>query len=279
MITLILILFDFFFSGIHYLDHGGATQYAESQMQRIFNNLTTNVYSNPHTSKNTEDLVDQVRYKILECFHTTTDEYSVIFTSGATAALKTLGENFDFGDNNDGDFIYVRDIHTSVLGMREIVATQNIRCVERDNLLNKDFLETMKDEAHANNLLVFSAQCNFNGFKYPLSLVEDIQNNSDNTYVCVDAASFFATNDLNLANHPADFVSLSFYKIFGYPTGLGALLVSRRGETKLKKRYYGGGTVKIALSDVSGWHQKRDPLHERLVSDIKLKCLLSYKNV
>ncbi len=30
---------------------------------------------------------------------------------------------------------------------------------------------------------------------------------------------------IDLSQHPADFIALSFYKMFGYPTGLGALLV------------------------------------------------------
>jgi selenocysteine lyase/cysteine desulfurase len=33
------------------------------------------------------------------------------------------------------------------------------------------------------------------------------------------------THALDLSAHPADFVALSFYKMFGYPTGLGALVV------------------------------------------------------
>lgn len=47
-----------------------------------------------------------------------------------------------------------------------------------------------------------------------------------------------------------------------YPTGLGALLVSKRGQNVLKKRYYGGGTVKIAMSKLD-FHVKRDCFHER----------------
>jgi molybdenum cofactor sulfurtransferase len=49
---------------------------------------------------------------------------------------------------------------------------------------------------------------------------------------------------------------------YRYPTGLGALLVSERGAKVLQKKFYGGGTVKIAMSS-ENWHQKRDSLHER----------------
>lgn len=252
------------------MDHAGATQYAAEQMQKIHSNLTSNVFCNPHTSKLTADHIDQVRYKILHWFNTTSDEYSVIFTSGATASLKILAESFDFDDsssNDGGCFSYLRDNHTSVLGMREIVKTKNINCVERNQFLCGNFAEAIANKG--NSLLVYSAQCNFSGFKYPLSAIKSYQTANgvtiDNSrqYVCLDAAAFVATNPLDLSKCHPDFVCISFYKIFGYPSGLGALIVSRRGERVLRKTYYGGGTVKISLSNKSGWHRKRDSIYER----------------
>lgn len=255
------------FLDIHYLDHAGATQYADEQMQKIYANFVSNVYCNPHTSKVTEDLVDQVRYKVLGSFNTTTDDYSVIFTSGTTASLKLVAETFDFG--NDGRFSYLRDNHTSVLGMREIVNTNNINCVERDQFMNDEFGNSFCSN-EGNSLFVFPAQCNFNGFKYPMEKIEHVQTNNNridiaqsNSYVCLDAASFVSTNYLDLKRWRPDFVCISFYKMFGYPSGLGALLVSRRGEQLLNKSYYGGGTVKISMSNATGWHCKRDLIHER----------------
>ena len=45
--------------------------------------------------------------------------------------------------------------------------------------------------------------------------------------------------------------ALSYYKIFGYPTGLGALLVHKRAVPLLmkRKRYFGGGTVAVSLAE------------------------------
>lgn len=250
------------------MDHAGATQYAEEQIQKVYSNLISNVHCNPHTSKLTEDHIDQVRYKILHWFNTTSDDYSVIFTSGATASLKILAETFDFGDSScSGCFSYLRDDHTSVLGMREIVKTKNIICVERDQFMCGKFPESLAN--NGNSLLVYPAQCNFSGFKYPLNMIRDFQTangtaiNHSNRYVCLDAAALVATNPLDLSEWHADFVCVSFYKMFGYPTGLGALIVSRRGENVLKKSYYGGGTVKISLSNKSGWHRKSDLIHGR----------------
>lgn len=251
------------------MDHAGAAQYADEQMQQIYSNFVSNLYCNPHTSKFTDDLIDQVRFKILNWFNTTSDEYSVIFTSGATASLKLIAETFDFGvDSNGGCFAYLRDNHTSVLGMREIVKTNDIVCVERDQFLNGTFHRNLKSKG--NSLFVYSAQCNFSGFKYPLNGIRRFQTSDESVsiekshrYVCLDAACFVSTNALDLNKWRPDFVCISFYKMFGYPTGLGALIVSRRGGNLLNKSYYGGGTVKISLSNASGWHSKRDLIHER----------------
>lgn len=177
----------------------------------------------------------------------------MVFTSGATASLKLVAESFRF---SDGDaFYYLTDSHTSVLGMREVVNTESIIPLTKENLLANDL------DLKSSGLLTFPAQCNFNGFKYPLELIAKLHDNHEQ-FVCLDAASFLSTNALDLRRYKPDFVCLSFYKIFGYPTGLGALIVSKRGEMRLAKKYYGGGTVKIALTRTN-WHQKRDPIHEQ----------------
>ena len=55
---------------------------------------------------------------------------------------------------------------------------------------------------------------------------------------------------------------LSFYKMFGYPTGIGALLVKNDSANVLQKVYYGGGTVDVSLSSEM-FHVKRQSLHQR----------------
>ncbi|KAF1899021.1 hypothetical protein Lal_00019142 [Lupinus albus] len=47
--------------------------------------------------------------------------------------------------------------------------------------------------------------------------------------VLIDAAKGCATMPPDLSKYPADFITISFYKLFGYPTGLGALIV-RNGK-------------------------------------------------
>jgi len=54
-------------SGVCYLDHAGATLYAESQVKAIAEDLCENVYGNPHslstTSRYSTDVIDQIRYR------------------------------------------------------------------------------------------------------------------------------------------------------------------------------------------------------------------------
>jgi molybdenum cofactor sulfurtransferase len=58
----------------------------------------------------------------------------------------------------------------------------------------------------------------------------------------LDASKLAATSVVNLSTlseeDRPDFVCLSFYKMFGYPTGLGALLMKRSSAMSLRKRSF-----------------------------------------
>ncbi len=50
----------------------------------------------------------------------------------------------------------------------------------------------------------------------------------------LDCAAFVPTNRLDLGRWHPDFVPISFYKLFGYPTGVGALLARQDALAKLR---------------------------------------------
>lgn len=196
-------------------------------------------------------------FRVLRHFNVSPDEYAVIFTSNCTAALKIVGESFDFQGStsetrNDYTshnkhpnsyseeplFAYLADNHTSVIGVREILKSRNVsfNCVTASEI--RTFELSLQNSEHpsrnavrknvlSNNLFAFPAQSNFSGQRYPLSWVKKIQGQSmfagchGNWYVLLDAASFLTTSTIDLTECQPDFVVLSFYKIFGYPTGLG----------------------------------------------------------
>ena len=63
----------------------------------------------------------------------------------------------------------------------------------------------------------------------------------------LDAAAFVPTNRLDLRRVTPDFVAVSFYKMFGYPTGVGCLLVRNDALIDtLQRPWFAGGTVNFA---------------------------------
>lgn len=77
-------------------------------------------------------------------------------------------------------------------------------------------------------LFILPAQSNFSGRKYNLDIVSQVKSYTlsfsrrcEEWYVMVDSASLISTSPLNLYQSYIDFVPVSFYKLFGYPTGLG----------------------------------------------------------
>ncbi|CAH0480638.1 unnamed protein product [Peronospora belbahrii] len=107
------------------------------------------------------------------------------------------------------------------------------------------------------SLFAFPAECNFSVTRNNRNaIVNQVHagcwNNSSSKdtrwLVLTDAAKYVATHRLDLSTCHPDFVTLSFYKIFGYPTGLGALVMRKSAMSYLKKLYHGGGTVQSILA-------------------------------
>ena len=54
---------------------------------------------------------------MLRFFGTDSDDYNLVYTANASAALKTVGEYFPF--TKESTYIYTHGNHNSVLGIRE----------------------------------------------------------------------------------------------------------------------------------------------------------------
>jgi molybdenum cofactor sulfurtransferase len=107
------------------------------------------------------------------------------------------------------------------------------------------------------SLFALPAECNFSGARLDLRLVDALQQSggADGVphapwVVLLDAAKAAATHPPDLSRFRPHFVALSFYKIFGHPTGLGALLVRADALHLLAGRpYWGGGAFDAAAAD------------------------------
>ena len=236
-----------------YLDYTGGSLYAESQVHRHWELLQENVFGNPHsvnpTSMAATRLVDAARAYVYDFFRASPDEYTVIFTPNASGALKLVGEAYPFAPG--GHYLLTFDNHNSVNGIREFAQAKGaevlyLPVVPPDLRISQERLDDFLGRAEPGqaNLFAFPAQSNFSGVQHPLELIE--QAKAAGWDVLLDAAAFTPTNRLDLSIWKPDFVSLSFYKIFGYPTGVGCLLARKDALKKLRRPWFAGGTITIA---------------------------------
>ncbi|KAJ3324349.1 hypothetical protein HDU76_013445 [Blyttiomyces sp. JEL0837] len=209
------------------------------------------------------------------------DAYTVVFTSNATAAMKLVAEckNWELCD-----LWRLNDAHTSMIGMREYVhrdrnSDQSGSELDKESavkVFTQDQIETilrdgMSECSHSDSddrdiMFTYLAQSNFNGRRYPLRWIREFKELANRRYqnelcnkpmtrlasthiqtrppihrVLVDASSY---GFFDLSRYPADFVILSFYKLFGFPTGVAALVMTESAANSLSnKRYFGGGTI------------------------------------
>lgn len=240
-------------NGQVYLDYTGGGLYAESQIQRHHRLLSEHVFGNPHStnpaSLASTELVEHTREYILRFFHADPDEYVAIFTANASGALKIVGESYPFDANSR--YLLTFDNHNSVNGIREFahargaevtyipVALPDMR-VDASQL-DRELARPTKGGYH---LFAFPAQSNFSGVQHPLAWIEAAH--ARGWDVLLDAAAFVPTNPLDLSEVKPDFVPISFYKMFGYPTGVGALIARKEALRKLHRPWFAGGTITVA---------------------------------
>src|SRR6516165_10416749 len=237
-----------------YLDYTGGGLFAESQLREHVELLQADVFGNPHslnpTSAASTELVERARAYVLDFFNATDEEYVAIFTPNATGALRLVGEAYPF---HPGDrFLLTFDNHNSVNGIREFARARgeettyvpsvapDLRVDER--LLPRYLTDTPGDH---HNLFAYPAQSNFSGVQHPLEWIE--QAHTRGWDVLLDAAAYVPTNRLDLSTWHPDFVAVSFYKMFGWPTGVGCLLARRDSLAKLERPWFSGGTIVAAF--------------------------------
>ncbi len=235
-----------------YLDYTGGGLYAESQLRRHNKLLAEHVFGNPHSSNPTSQaatrLVEHAREYILKFFNADPDEYLAIFTANASGALKLIGESYPF---SNGRYLLTFDNHNSVNGIREFahvrgadvtyipVALPDMR-VDASQLSR----ELSQPSKSGHNLFAYPAQSNFSSVKHPLAWIDEAHQYGWD--VLLDAAAFVPTSQLDLSKVKPDFVPVSFYKMFGYPTGLGTLIARKEALAKLHRPWFAGGTITVA---------------------------------
>ncbi len=275
-------------TGNIYLDYAGAGLPSESQIQQHGKRVGTHCFGNPHsenpTSSASTELVEQTRKKILEYFNASPEEYAVIFTQNATGACRLVGEAYPF--HRSPLLVLTFDNHNSVHGIREFARARGaeIRYVpvwlpdlraDRDEVgralhrparrsVTRRMATVLSQSPRLQGspppqrrpvrtrrgLFAFPAQSNFTGVQHSLDLISLAHEHDYD--VLLDAAAYLPTNRLDLSLVHPDFMPVSWYKVFGYPTGVGCLLARREAMLRLHRPWFSGGTIQ-AVSVKGDW--------------------------
>ena len=293
-----------------YADYAGAPPYPASLLAAVTAALASGLHGNPHSEAGWGEAppgggsgtaaAAAARQATLAACCARADEYECILTSGATAALKLVGEAFPWGGAGAagaagggagghgalvcgggggggapgaaprgagaaaaaGVFLYLRDNHTSVLGLRQLAAERGAAACAAFEVVAAPAAEgdafslrlcggaeqaaavaAAADESSGaakerQHLLAFPLESNFSGVRYDLSLAAAAQAGCLSLLppagaglpprlppgrwrVLLDAAKGAASGppDLSAPGCRPDFVVLSYYKLFGMPTG------------------------------------------------------------
>jgi selenocysteine lyase/cysteine desulfurase len=243
-----------------YLDYTGAGLPSRWQLAAHAERVAADAFGNPHsenpTSSASTRLVEHARAAVLRFFNASPAEYAVIFTPNASGACRLVGEAYPFVHGKR--LVLTADNHNSVNGIRQFATGvgAGVRYVKQraDLTIDEpDLLAALSRGAGRNpGLFAYPAQSNFSGARHSLEWVAKAQGAGYD--VLLDAAAYVPTTKLDLAAIKPEFVTVSWYKVFGYPTGVGCLVARRDALARLRRPWFAGGTI-WGVSVQGGWHK------------------------
>ncbi|KAH9022461.1 pyridoxal phosphate-dependent transferase [Lactarius hengduanensis] len=202
-----------------YVDYMGGAIYPTSLISVHAEFLQSAVLGNTHSESS----------RFVSSSDCTASGSTVVFTANASAALKLVGEAFPFTPE---------DAHNSVHGIREFSRSKGAPIVylpspPRGGVLVKEFalIDEHRPSSGTPALFAYTGQSNITNSKPPLAVLAHASMRGFTTLL--DAAALAPTTPIDLTTH-------HFYKMFGFPTGIGALILAP-GETP----WFAGGTVDV----------------------------------
>ena len=126
-------------------------------------------------------------------------------------------------------------------------------------------------------LFALTGLSNVTNSKNPLSLIAYASDLGYSTLL--DAAALAPSSKISLSDTPADAMAISFYKMFGFPTGVGCLVAKKSFLRQLKRPWFAGGTVDVVQVPGSGYtaaqqvHEQFEVLSPSLLPDFCLSKL------
>ncbi|BGO97155.1 Molybdenum cofactor sulfurase [Rhodotorula toruloides ATCC 204091] len=250
-----------------YLDHAASPPVPKTPLGNFTSSLQSTLLSNPHSASTsgvaTSLTIDRTRTRVLtDLFGVSPErvgEWDVVFThGGATQGIKMVGEAWNWRGESDlrgrNGLEYLVESHTSLVGLRGIALARSSPVLSHrtpSSLLRSARSSRsipVDPSSDTPTLYTYPAQCNATGYRLGLGFCAQIKRANPEAKVLVDAAAYSSTSVLDLGacreGEEPDFVVASMYKIFGFPTSLGLLVVRRSSAHLLTHSpYFGGGTV------------------------------------
>ncbi|KAF5344202.1 hypothetical protein D9756_011329 [Leucocoprinus leucothites] len=263
-----------------FVDFAGTGLYPEALTTSHTGFLNENVLSNTGAMNDSSQLSNQcaeeARKTALRFFGASEDEYDIIFTPNGTGGLKLVGEAFPFtaGDT----FVLSADSHDSVNGVRQYALDKGATVVYiptlRQGGLDPDTARALLAQhaprgSGAKALFILTVQSNATNSKMDISLIKYAAERGYSTMV--DPVALVPTTPFSISDSGADAMTVSFSKMFGYSTGLGALIAKKTLLMEVLQRpWFGGGTTNLVqLSFLPYFDQIRDGT----INFIMTKCI------
>ncbi|KAI0048614.1 PLP-dependent transferase [Auriscalpium vulgare] len=237
-----------------YVDYMGGALYPASLVAVHADFLRAAVLGNTHSesasSKLSAALADAARAAVLAFFNAP-EGSAVVFTANASAALKLVGEAFPFTPG--GALVLPEDAHNSVHGIREFARAKGAAVAympagRRGGVRVREAKALLHEHRPAPGtaaLFAYTGLSNLTNTKPPLALLAHAATLGYTTLL--DAAALAPTAPLDLSATRVDAVALSFYKMFGFPTGVGALVLAPGVGARLVggRPWFAGGGVDV----------------------------------
>ncbi|KAJ6450995.1 PLP-dependent transferase, partial [Mycena vitilis] len=239
-------------TGETYVDYMGGAIYPESLVRVHADFLYRNVLGNTHSVSNSSRLsaavADEARAAVLSFFGASAEEYMVIFTPNASGALKLVGESYPF--TPESHYVLGCDSHNSVHGIRQFASRREAGVCYIPSTSTGGFEASVarhqpdsESPDAARSLFVMTAQSNISNTKNPLSTIKYAASLGYDTVL--DAAALAPTSTISLTDLSVDAMAVSFYKMFGFPTGVGALIAKKSFLRRLERPWFAGGNVDV----------------------------------
>jgi len=255
--------------GITYLDWAGAALYDSKVPTRAIDALPK-VTANPHSSQETEVRINEIRDLVKKVYGA--HDYELIFTASASHGLDIVGSTFFTSEHvgPEPHYVYCTNNHTSVIGIRNYVwrsssagKCSNFSIADVTQVPESDTLSPVTQafgnfrrsslngvdeavpEGRSRKLLALPWESNFDGARLTTEQVRQLKERAvqQDFVLLLDGVKLPMRGTLDETQ--ADFIPVSFYKTFGFPSGIGGLFV-RKSAVNLLVPSLGAGAMRGA---------------------------------